>query len=205
MGSATLTVRLLSVAPGGGRQRRRGSRRGLARRAKAGAPGVGVLALGTFLLAGAEQRPWRRPWPAWPEYRGRPWLAVVGGRQERASRSGVGRIGLPVGRAPILAVATKPTALPVVLGMALALAWRYRGVAGRVGRRELLGAGVAGWWRGLSSTPACWGAPSTSRWASMAHFWPRTLGTACRSTCGGTGRGRSGRSGTPTTTPCAGR
>ena len=81
-----------------------------------------------------------------------------------------------VGVASILAVAAKLTALPVVLGMALALAWRYRGVAGRVGRRVLLGAGAVGVVAGLVVYARLLGEPpSTSRWASMAHFWPRTL------------------------------
>jgi hypothetical protein len=78
--------------------------------------------------------------------------------------------------ASILAVAAKLTALPVVLGMALALAWRYRGVAGRVGRRVLLGAGVVGVAAGFVVYARLLGEPpSTSRWASMAHFWSRTL------------------------------
>ena len=79
--------------------------------------------------------------------------------------------------ASVLAIGTKLTAAPVLLGTAAALLWRYRGwIAGRVGRRALAAGGAAGAlavlavYARLLAQP-----PSTSRWASLAHFWPLTL------------------------------
>ncbi len=79
--------------------------------------------------------------------------------------------------ASTLAVATKLTAGPVVLGTAAALLWRYRGwIVARCGRRPLAVAGAAGV-AGLAAVYVRLLAqpPSTSRWASLAHFWPLTV------------------------------
>jgi hypothetical protein len=79
--------------------------------------------------------------------------------------------------ASALAVGTKYSTAPVVLGTALALLWRYRArVFRRLGKGVvygLAGAGavlVVGAYLRLLGQP-----PSTSRWASLAHFWPVTL------------------------------